>query len=423
LEFHAREAAPLADRLATAEAHATVDVDGERVPYFAISGLLANEPRQERRARLDAALDPVLDSLIGLRRAIWDSHHGLARELGYASYTEMIDELKGLSLQALRSMAGTVLAGTDSLYRALLAEALRASPGIDPGRFSRYDTGILFRASRFDRYFPRSRAIPVAESLYALLGVSIRTQSNLVIDTVSRPGKNSRAACFVIRVPEEIRLSVQPVGGPDDYAALLHELGHAQHYAHTKEHALEFKVLGEPTVTETYAFLSEYLLVNPAWLRQHSGMPVPALKDFVRMNALARLFFVRRYCAKLLYELAFHDGAPRPDTLYASGLARALGYRHTPADSRRHLSDLDEHYYAAAYLRAWFLEAQLNASLTRRYGVNWYEHPEAGAFLRSLWARGDRMTGEELAALIGEASISPAAWSAEIREMIRLSSR
>lgn len=423
LEFVAREAAPLADSLATAEAQAEVTFDGKRIPYFALSGLLANEPHPGRRAGLSAAVDPVLDSLNRLRGEIWASHHRLARDLGYPSYTDMIDELRGLHLASMQTMASEVLAATDSLYRALLSDILRSSMGADTSSFYRYDTPRLFRAARFDRFFPKSRLIERAESLYAAMGVTMSTQNNLAIDTVDRPAKNPRAVCFVIRVPDDIRLSVKPIGGPDDYAALFHELGHGQHYAHTTEHALEFKILGEPTVTETYAFLSEYLLLNPAWLRQHSGMPVSVLKDFVRLNAFSRLFYVRRYCAKLLYEIAFHAGAARPDTLYSSMLARALVYRRTPSDDRRHLADMDEHYYAAGYLRAWFLESQLNAHLSRMYGVNWFENPAAGAFLRSLWARGDRLTGEDLATLIGHPAITPQAWIAELREMIRLSSR
>ena len=423
LEFVAREAAPLADSLATAEAQAEVTFDGRRIPYFAVSGLLANEPRPARRAALSAAADPVLDSLNRLRRAIWVSHHRVARDLGYPSYSGMIEELRGLPLASMQTMAAGVLTTTDSLYRALLSDVLRSSLGVDTSSFYRYDTPRLFRADRFDRFFPKSRLIESAESLYAAMGIRMGAQTNLAIDTVDRPGKNPRAVCFVIRVPDDIRLSVKPTGGPDDFAALLHELGHGQHYAHTTEHALEFKVLGEPTVTETYAFLSEYLLLNPAWLRQHSGMPVATLKDFVRLNAFSRLFYVRRYCAKFLYESAFHAGASRPDTLYSSMLARALGYRRIASDDRRHLADMDEHYYAAAYLRAWFLESQLNAHLSRTYGVNWFEDPAAGAFLRSLWARGDRLTGEDLAALIGHPAITPEAWIAELRDMIRLSSR
>jgi len=39
--------------------------------------------------------------------------------------------------------------------------------------------------------------------------------------------------------------------------------------------------------------------------------------------------------------------------------------------------------------------------------VNWFEHPEAGAYLQSLWAEGDRYQGEEFANRMGAERISP----------------
>jgi hypothetical protein len=423
LEYLGQATAPLADRLNTEEARATVHIGKDTIPYRQIAVLLANEQRPDRRKILYAATDPVLDSLTATRKALWGKFYTLAKELGYPNYTAMIEQLKGFSLSSMRASALEILASTDSLYRTLLQQILRTQAGLDTAQFFRYDTPRLFRASTFDRYYPPTRTIPTARILYSHLRINLDSLKNITIDDSDRPAKNPRAVCFSIDVPTDIRLSIKPIGGPDDYAALLHELGHALHAAHNAENAMEFKYLGEYTVTETYAFLSEYMLLNQAWLRQHSGMPVATLKDFVKLQTFHRLYYIRRYCGKLLYELELHGGASNPDELYASTLSGALGYRSLPSDRKRYLADVDEHYYTATYLRGWFLESQLNRYLTRTYGVNWYESPEAGTFLKSLWARGDRIQGEDLAALIGEAAITPDAWLSEIREMLRFASR
>jgi hypothetical protein len=246
---------------------------------------------------------------------------------------------------------------------------------------------------------------------------------NLTIDAESRPTKNPRAVCFPIDIPADVRLSIKPIGGADDYSALFHEIGHALHYASTLEHSFEFRYAGESTVTETYAFLSEYILVNQAWLRTRNVMTTPVLKDFVRFQAFYRLYFVRRYCAKLLYELQLHAGKPHMDSLYTVMLDRATGVAPTPGEWKRYLVDVDALYYSASYLRAWFLESQVNAYLSREYGANWFENREAGAQLRSWWAAGDRLDGNEMARSVEVEAISPAAWLAEIRMMVALSSR
>ncbi len=423
LEYLGRATAPLADRLTTFESHARVVAGRDTVFYRQLPILIGNEKSHARRERLYASADPVLDSLTRIAKEIQDSYNRLSKELGYSSYPAMVEQCKGFSLESVRLLATRALAESDSLYFSILAPLAREEIGLERDSLQRYDLPALFRSERFDRFFPRKEIIASVRRTYRSLGIDLSAQGNLSLDTTDRPAKNPRAACFTVSVPGDIRISVKPGGGVDDFAALYHEMGHAQHYAHVTEHALEFKYLGEPTVTETYAFLSEYLLCNPAWLRQFSRMEVRPLKDFIRLMALQRLTIVRRYCAKFLFEYALYQGERQPDSLYSALLARALGYREHPSDRKRYLVDMDAHFYSASYLRAWFLEAQLNGWLSGTYGVNWYENPAAGVFLRSLWTEGDRLTAEGIVSRIGSAAISTDAWIAEIRDMVRLAAR
>jgi hypothetical protein len=152
-------------------------------------------------------------------------------------------------------------------------------------------------------------------------------------------------------------------------------------------------------------------------------MPTPALKDFVRFQTFYRLYYVRRYCAKFLYEFDLHSGVASPQTRYADLQSHAIGFKQIPSDEKRYLTDIDVHYYSASYLRAWFLEAQLNAALTKEFGPKWFEHPRAGDYLQSLWGNGDRLNGIELSRLLGYDSIQPEPLLAEIRSMILFSSK
>jgi hypothetical protein len=422
-EYLTKQIASLADRVNNLEAEATVLIDGREVPYRELSSLMANELHQQRRAVLYAAADPVLDSINVLLRDVKASYQRLAPELGFQSYTHMAEELKGFSLSEFKLTAERVLAETESLYTSLLTEVLKRELKLDPSRFHRYDTGSLFRSRRFDKYFPAAAMMDVLATTYKGMGIDIPAMTNLRIDAEPREKKNPRAVCFPVDVPNDVRLSIKPIGGVDDYSALLHEVGHGLHYASTQENAFEFKYLGEYTVTETYAFLSEYLLANQAWLRLHSKMPTPVLKDFLRFQAFHRLWYVRRYCAKFLYELELHAGAPDPQRLYAQWQRRGVGITVIPSDEKRYLTDVDALFYSATYLRAWFLEAQLNQKLTTDFGTNWFEHPGAGAFLQSMWARGDKLNGDELAQLIGFDGISAAAVLDEIRSLVLFSTK
>jgi hypothetical protein len=422
-EYIARHTAPLTDLVSNMEAAATVTVNGTSVPYRNLGGLISNERDQTKREVLYRAADPVLDSLNMVLARVEETTKRLAGELGYSSYTAMVEDLKGYSLTGLKPMAEEVLTSTDSLYHGLLKEMLASELKLVPGSFHRFDVAPLFRNPKFDRYFPSASMIDAVGATYKGLGIDLKAEQNLKIDAEDRPEKNPRAVCFALSVPDDIRLSIKPIGGVDDYAALFHEMGHAQHYANTKEHAFEFKYTGEPTVTESFAFLSEYLLANQAWLRLNSRMPASVLKEYERMAAFQRLYMVRRYCAKVLYELQLHGGVANAPSTYAQLQARASGYISDPSDEKRYLIDVDPLYYAASYVRAWFLEAQMNGRLSAAYGTNWFENPDAGKMLLDLWAHGDRLNGDELATVLDVGQIAPEAWLAEVKSMVLFSTR
>jgi hypothetical protein len=62
---------------------------------------------------------------------------------------------------------------------------------------------------------------------------------------------------------------------------------------------------------------------------------------------------------------------------------------------------MDPGFYTADYLRAWITEAMLRHYLEDTYGEDWFIHPEAGGFLRGLWATGESKENEDVARMIG----------------------
>jgi len=422
-EYIAKEIAPLTDSVSNYEASATIPFDKSSIPYRQVSSLMAQETKQARRAALYTASDRVLDTLNLMLARVEQTNQRLATQFGYPSYNSMVENLKGIDLEEFKEVCERILRETENTYTVLLTEQVSRKLNLDLKQFHRYDTAPLFRSKEFDAFFKPDSMMTVLYRTYAGMDIDIASIENLKIDSDPRETKNPRAVCYAIDIPGDVRLSIKPIGGPDDYLALFHEMGHGLHYATTEEHALEFKYLGEPTVTETFAFLSEYLLANQSWLRVHSGMPVSQLKDFVRHQAFHRVYFIRRYAAKFLYELELHSGAPNADQLYSRMLSKALGYREDDSDRKRYLTDLDPLYYSAGYLRAWFLESQLNSELIEQFGVNWFEHPGAGTFLRTLWSHGDRLDGDELARSLGFGSISPDPLMTEVASMMVFSTK
>jgi len=219
------------------------------------------------------------------------------------------------------------------------------------------------------------------------------------LDDEPRPTKTTRAFVATPRIPDEVILVVRPAGGPDDYSAFLHELGHALHYAHIDAGLpVEYRRLGDPSVSEAFAFLLDGLLRERGWLRRFVGVTRPG--DLLRFTAFHKLYFLRRYAAKLAYELLLHtEGAtPRCADAYRELLAAA-----TMVDWPRelYLADVDPFFYAARYLRAWIFEAQLRDLLRERYDEEWYRNDRTGPFLLTLWREGQRQRIEDLSSELG----------------------
>ena len=400
-----RATAAQAERLARQEAALRLDVGGTVLGFRASAVAQANEPDGERRAAIEAArLEATATTLNPLHREALRRTRELTAELGWESYRALCAELKGLDLGGLAQQAERFLAATDDAFADVLAPAVERTVGVPLPRLARADLPWFFRAREQDGAFPAARLLDAYERTLAGLGLEATAGGRVLLDVEPRPGKSPRAFCVAVRAPEDVRLVVAPVGGRDDYVALLHEGGHAQHFAHVERSlAFEYRHLGDNAVTEAFAFLFDRLAEEPEWLRRRLGVE-DADGSLAAHARAARLVSLRRYCAKLSYELVAHGEAPPGDALLAGVYARELSRALAIAwPTETFLADVDEGFYVAAYLRAWALESRLRRWLRDRFGAAWFEVPEAGAALRELWREGQRLSAEELlASLTGE---------------------
>jgi hypothetical protein len=387
-----------AAELAGLEASLEVDAGGEPLPYRAVAIAQANEVDARRRAALEDARNAVLEERLNpIYRTALERAHELCGEFGWTSYAAAYAELRGIDLERLRAQTERFLEDTSEVYSPLVDAQLEQFGLPALGALRRSDLPRFFRASELDDSFPAERLVGSFEETLAGLGIDLASQSNVHLDTESRPTKSPRAFCSTPRVPGEIYLVIAPTGGRDDYGSLFHEGGHTEHYANTAaDLAFEFRQLGDNSVTESFAFLLEHLVSEPAWLRERLGIGDPA--PAVEHSRAFRLIMLRRYSAKLAYELDLH-GSPA-DLAGMPGRYEELltGAVRVPWPSTSWLADVDDGFYAACYLRAWALETHWRAALRERFGERWFASPEAGEWLRSVWRHGQRLNADELLA-------------------------
>src|SRR5262249_46458878 len=155
----------------------------------------------------------------------------LAKELGYASYVALSEESRLVQLRPLIVEGHRFLGATDAIYRKLLAEVTDKELHIPVEKFRLSDIGRLRKAPRFEKFFPKELMLPAFLHFLDGIGLDLKTvaMTTIVIDDAPNPLKEPRAACYNVRVPGDIRITVKPTGGIDDFAGLFHEGGHAEH--------------------------------------------------------------------------------------------------------------------------------------------------------------------------------------------------
>lgn len=398
--FLNRAAADLTDAVVTAESRAVVVWRGEPIRYRAARDRVSvMSQRGERNALFEAWLRAV-EAINPLRVERLEAIHEATRRLGYAEYVEMVRLTRGWDPDALAAATRGALNASETGYYAAMRRVL-ARVGIEHGDGSLADAWHVLRGTGWDAWFEPRRLVPILESTFAGLGVALRDQPGATLDLEARPNKSPRAFCAPVRIPDDVRLVVNPHGGWDDLAAALHEAGHLEHFLQVPSGTPpSLAVLGDASVTEGYGILFESLLGEPEWLGEQVGMGVSdqvAFVDFLALFTLARL---RQLGGQLIYELELHRGGEHAihRAMYAGTLGLLAGVRYP---EELYLAGVDDNLYVGTYLRAMMLAGITDEALAQRHPGGWWRSAEAGGALLELFARGASWNAEQVVAHLG----------------------
>jgi oligoendopeptidase F len=403
-------------KAAQVEAELEATVDGETIPYRMLRVALANEPDRDRRRRLEEERVRLLDE--NLNPVYLDANR-IDREavlrLNAPNYYELYKRF-GFRLDELAEECQAVLDETEKLWEREGDKLFRSRLGLSLDEAKPWDVPRLFRATELDELYPSDRMLPALESTLADLGVDFRAQENVHLDLETRPRKSPRAFCAPIEVPRKVMLVIQPIGGKDDWEALFHEAGHTEHFANTNpDLPMEERRLGDMAVTEGWAMLLQHLVTDTAWLNRR--LDVPRVDELARDGAISLLYFVRRYCAKLLYEIEFFQ-AEEPTAMQSRYFELLSDALKLPVNRESYLDDIDGSFYVIGYLRSWAFEAQLRDFLRSEFGNEWFARREAGDLLRELWSLGQQPTADALLRDVTGATLEMAAVVDRIRERL-----
>ena len=418
-----RELAPLDEREIAWETSAMVTLaDGSKLQFERTRIEIANSDDRARRLDIEKARATLLEAeLAPLRRERFQRERDIIERLGLAKgYNATWEMLSGISIDDLRAQCERFLIDTQAAWDETFPEFVKRVLKIDPKAATRSDALALFRAREFDAAFPGGSMETQVQRQVRDMGVDPLAGGRIRLDTAEREGKRARAFCAPVRVPEEVYLVLRPHGGQTDWSTFLHELGHALHFAYVRpDYPFEYRWLGDNSVTESYAMLFDHHMDDAGWLRRYTELEESKLRKFLRSAGFEELHYIRRYCAKFVYETHLYGGGvpweSLPD-LYVELLTKATNFQYSRSEA---FIDVDPHYYSARYLRAWQLQAVLSETLTQQYDNDWWRNPRAGPWLvQSLFSEGQRELAHEQAKRVSGRGLSFAPLVREIEKRL-----
>jgi len=322
--------------------------------------------------------------------------HLITKEFGFENLTEMFINISSINLHDLNKEAGEFLKYSEDIYYDLLKYYSKKILESDIPELKKHDLMYMMKYNKFDRYFPGNEMFTTIDKFVSGMGIDIGSKGRIKPDIEKRNQKSPRAFCSPVRIPEEIYLVINPRGGEDDYTTFLHELGHSLHFSHINpDLCFEYKYCGDNSVTEGFAMIFDHLIANRIWLQKIMKMDNKGINDFLLFKIFRELSMLRRYSAKLDYELKFYDDETTENrkAAYKDILSKAVKAEYTESE---YLTDIDDYFYVARYLRAWMFQHSLSEYLNENFGEDWFINSASGSFLRHIWSYGQKYDANEL---------------------------
>ena len=182
---------------------------------------------------------------------------------------------------------------------------------------SSYHAPYVYRLSALAGMYSKERATDVCLATLRELGFDLEADPNIQVDLEDRPQKTPRPAVIPSDPPAVVHLITRAQGGLQDYQGLLHEAGHALHFAGC-DPALPYafrKLSRDNALTEIYSYAVQSVS-GARVARRHFGLSAEDARENAEAACFLDAFVFRRNVAKLHFELEFwarfrEDGGTR----------------------------------------------------------------------------------------------------------------
>ncbi len=314
----------------------------------------------------------------------------LEEEFGFNSYNNYCQKKKGIDYLYFYNYFKNFLLKTDDLYFKAMECWSRERFGLPLKKLTRFDAINILSLVQFDDFFPE-KSMEKLIGFFNKWSIDLKKTQGLNLELKREKKKSSQAICFILQVPEEVYVLMQPEGGWVDMETLSHELGHGLSAVFTSPELsmIDREMATSYSLSESYAFLLQNMALSRPFLKEYLGMDTGDVKELVYYKMLKDLSVFRRYAAKFISEFEmFSKGDLSDGESYARLMARYTGFYYQPES---HLFDLVPEFYSLDYLLGWMGESIMERYLSESLGTGWMLRHETGDILKKWWSQGNRL--------------------------------
>lgn len=398
-------AASRTQEIARFTAQPVLSREGRQILFAEIPSLLRNERDAVNRRKLIDRYAEAVSDLEALQRERLALRQSAAVALGFENYIQAAEFIHGIDCRAFLETIDEALARLEGIYLEKMRVSVEGTLGIALQDAGSWDVTRWQLQNDPPHVFSGKSLVPIVNTTISEMGIRPEREDAIELDLEDRPRKHARPFCIPIRVPHEIKIVLRPEAGSGQYSALLHESGHAHHFAWTGASLpIEHRIWGDRALNESYAFLLEHLLLEREWLARM--LSYEKSREFLRFQSLYKAFLVRRCAGRLRFALMLHGSGSAEEASrdYAETMKAYTGLQH---QAESWMADLSDGFDSADYLRGWIFECLLREYLSRRFGKAWFRSRSAAGFLKEIWETGQLYQAGELSRDLGIGNLEP----------------
>ncbi|OLC56887.1 MAG: hypothetical protein AUH85_04800 [Chloroflexi bacterium 13_1_40CM_4_68_4] len=352
------------DRLRAVQRDVTAELDDARLTHGQLLAAWRRAPSAAARERAAAATDEVLRRLTGEQQRWLEEYGKVRRALGFETQAALIRALHP-DVDAWLAHARRWLDGTRDDFVGRWRR-WRERDGLERARL--LDSRLV---ANFIPLPNGATSAPEAIRATATTWGFRDAAERIPIDTDVRPGKSPTAFCSRIDPPRDVRVSFQESGVVTDHVTLLHEFGHALHFAVGPDRP--FDLFGDyPAITEAFGLTFERAAATTEWFERFVGVRLD--EDSRERVAFDEEAVWRLIAASALYEFAVHEERVEPAREYVAVFSREFDVAVSPLDAYTRLQSYlsSRPFYPLLYHQAFSMTDGMWRDLADASGERWF---------------------------------------------------